>query len=69
MILACETTTIDEWHPLQVEEISLSMTTLRGADCVRQYYPNTKMTGANIINLSRSDNKFEIFNVSHFPHV
>ncbi len=50
-------------HLLQVEEISLAVTTLRGADMVRQYYPNTKMVGAAIINLSRSDNKFDNFTV------
>ena len=39
------------------------MTTIRGADNVRQYFPNTMMTGAVIINLSRSDNKFDSFTV------
>lgn len=39
------------------------MTTIRGADNVRQYFPNTMMTGAAIINLSRSDNKFDNFTV------
>ena len=39
------------------------MTTIRGADNVRQYFPNTMMTGAAIINLSRSDNKFDSFTV------
>lgn len=43
------------------------MTTLRGADMVRQYYPNTKMVGASIINLSRSDNKFDNFTVRKSP--
>ncbi|CAK0787367.1 hypothetical protein CVIRNUC_010587 [Coccomyxa viridis] len=47
----------------QVEEISLAITTLRGADNVRQYYPNTQMVGASIVNLSRSDNKFDNFTV------
>lgn len=46
-----------------MEEISLATTTIRGADCVRQYYPNTKMTASSIVNLSRSDNKYEIFKV------
>ena len=48
---------------LKVEEISLAITTLRGADNVRQYYPNTQMVGASIVNLSRSDNKFDNFTV------
>ena len=30
---------------------------------VRQYYPNTQMTGAAIVNISRSDNKFDSFTV------
>ncbi|KAK9909747.1 hypothetical protein WJX75_006863 [Coccomyxa subellipsoidea] len=47
----------------QVEEISLTTTTLRGADMVRQYFPNTRMTGSSIVNLSRSDNKYEIFKI------
>ncbi|BDA42921.1 probable mechanosensitive ion channel protein 10 [Coccomyxa sp. Obi] len=47
----------------QVEEISLATTTIRGTDNVRQYYSNTKMIGASIVNLTRSDNKFEIFTV------
>ena len=65
------------WHPshgictpdtppgalVQVEDISLAVTTLRGADNVRQYYPNTQMVGASIVNLSRSDNKFDNFTV------
>ena len=46
-----------------MEEISLATTTIRGADMVRQYFPNTKMTGSSIVNLSRSDNKYEIFKV------
>ena len=49
---------------LKVEEISLAITTLRGADNVRQYYPNTQMVGASIVNLSRSDNRFDNFTVS-----
>lgn len=49
---------------MKVEEISLAITTLRGADNVRQYYPNTQMVGASIVNLSRSDNKFDNFTVS-----
>lgn len=53
--------------PSQVEEISLTTTTLRGADMVRQYFPNTRMTGSSIVNLSRSDNKYEIFKVRPFP--
>ena len=48
---------------MKVEEISLAITTLRGADNVRQYYPNTQMVGASIVNLSRSDNKFDNFTV------
>ena len=48
---------------MKVEEISLAITTLRGADMVRQYYPNTQMVGASIVNLSRSDNKFDNFTV------
>ncbi|CAL8467439.1 g6977 [Coccomyxa elongata] len=47
----------------QVEEISLATTTLRGTDNVRQYYSNTKMIGGSIVNLSRSDNKYEIFTI------
>ena len=30
---------------------------------MRQYYPNTQMVGASIVNLSRSDNKFDNFTV------
>ena len=41
----------------------MAVTTIRGADNVRQYYPNTMMTGAAIMNLSRSDNKFDSFTV------
>ncbi len=41
----------------------MAVTTIRGADNVRQYFPNTMMTGAAIINLSRSDNKFDNFTV------
>ena len=33
---------------------------------VRQYFPNTRMTGSSIVNLSRSDNKYEIFKVCPF---
>ena len=47
----------------QVEEINLAMTTLRGSDMVRQYFPNTQMTNAAIINISRSDNKCDSFTV------
>ena len=52
---------------MKVEEISLAITTLRGADNVRQYYPNTQMVGASIVNLSRSDNRFDNFTVRAAP--
>ena len=55
--------TIHDLILVKVEEISLAITTLRGADNVRQYYPNTQMVGASIVNLSRSDNKFDNFTV------
>lgn len=32
----------------------------------RQYYPNTQMTGAAIVNISRSDNKFDSFTVRDY---
>lgn len=44
----------------QVEEVNLAFTTLRGIDMVRQYYPNTRLLASNLVNLSRSDNRYDI---------
>lgn len=50
---------------VQVEEINLAMTTLRDTNNVRQYFPNTQMANAAIVNISRSDNKGDNFTVRH----
>ena len=39
--------------------MNLYVTTLRTADGTRQFFSNTRFSGANIINLSRSDNRYE----------
>lgn len=48
----------------QVEEITLNATIVRRSDGGRMWYSNTKLATSNVINLSRSDNKYESFKVS-----
>ena len=50
---------------LQVEEIALNMTVLKRWDGSRIWYPNSLVNVVPILNLTRSENKWEFFKVSH----
>lgn len=48
----------------QVEEIALNMTILKRWDGGRIWYPNSMINTVPILNVTRSENKWEFFKVS-----
>ena len=48
----------------QVEEIALNNTVLKRWDGSRIWYPNAMINVVPILNITRSDNKWEFFKVS-----
>lgn len=54
------------WYGAQVEEIALNMTVLKRWDGSRIWYPNSMINTVPILNITRSENKWEFFKVAFF---
>lgn len=52
----------------QVEEIALNNTVLKRTDGCRVWYPNSMMNVQPVLNVSRSDNRWEFFKVRELCH-
>ncbi len=52
---------------VQVEEIALNMTVLKRWDGCRIWYPNSMINVVPILNITRSENKWEFFKVDSIP--
>ena len=48
-----------------MEEIALNNTVLKRSDGCRVWYPNSMMNVQPVLNVSRSDNRWEFFKVRH----
>ncbi len=48
---------------MKVEEIALNMTVLKRWDGCRIWYPNSMINVVPILNITRSENKWEFFKV------